>query len=193
MIGNAQLAVLRPRAAGAEPRAGGPAGDDSPLNSFVGSDARPRPGSTRLLPALYPTGRRNYLRVFPTDDLQGAALALLARDRGRERCSRSTTATPARASCWRPASHRRAPARAPGRRARDLGSAGDGYAALAERVGRRGAAGRIVGGLLDNNAARVVRDSAPAARARGRPAGIGRPDAAAAARPQAGAPHAACS
>ncbi|MGI8973290.1 MAG: hypothetical protein ACR2HI_03830, partial [Gaiella sp.] len=29
----------------------------------------------------YPTGRRNYVRVYPTDDLQGAALALVARAR----------------------------------------------------------------------------------------------------------------
>ena len=57
----------------------------SPSNSFV--------GLTRLVPvyhpslpaALYPTGVRNYVRVNPTDDLQGAALALFARDRGRKR------------------------------------------------------------------------------------------------------------
>jgi hypothetical protein len=29
---------------------------------------------------LYPTGQRNYLRVYPTDDMQAAALATLARD-----------------------------------------------------------------------------------------------------------------
>ncbi len=57
----------------------------SPLNSFVGL-TRTGPGApAELLASLYPTGRRNYLRVFPTDDLQGAALALLARDRGRRR------------------------------------------------------------------------------------------------------------
>jgi hypothetical protein len=30
-------------------------------------------------------GRRNYVRVFPADDLQGAALAMLARDLGHRR------------------------------------------------------------------------------------------------------------
>jgi hypothetical protein len=64
---------------------GGPLAIISPLNSFVGL-TRPAPGVDPSLPAvLYPTGRRNYLRVFPTDDLQGAALALLARERGRKR------------------------------------------------------------------------------------------------------------
>ena len=62
---------------------GGPLAMVSPLNSFVGLTCA-APGVARtLLASLYPTGRRNFLRVYPTDDLQGAALALLARDRGR--------------------------------------------------------------------------------------------------------------
>ena len=57
----------------------------SPFNDFVGL-TRPGPGVDPSLPAaLYPTGVRNFVRVFPTDDLEGAALALLARDRGRTR------------------------------------------------------------------------------------------------------------
>jgi hypothetical protein len=59
---------------------GGPLAMVSPLNSFVGL-TRAGPGvPPDLLASLYPTGRRNYLRAYPTDDLQGAALALLAPD-----------------------------------------------------------------------------------------------------------------
>ena len=64
---------------------GGPLAEISPSNSFVGL-TRAGPGIDPALPAaLYPTGQRNYLRVYPTDDLEGAALALLARERGLRR------------------------------------------------------------------------------------------------------------
>ena len=57
----------------------------SPLNSFVGL-TREGVGVPPSLPSsLYPTGKRNYLRVYPTDDLQGAALALRAKDLGAKR------------------------------------------------------------------------------------------------------------
>ena len=63
----------------------GPLAMVSPLNDFVGL-TRQGPGVDPSLPAaLYPTGVRSYARVYPTDDLGGAALALLARDRGRTR------------------------------------------------------------------------------------------------------------
>ena len=60
-----------------------PLGMVSPLNSYVGL-TRPAeiPG---MLPSLYPTGRRNFVRVYPGDDIQSGALARLARDRGRHR------------------------------------------------------------------------------------------------------------
>ena len=51
----------------------------SPTNSVVGL-TRAGPGAPPDgLAALYPTGRRNYLRVFPPDDVQMAALAQTAR------------------------------------------------------------------------------------------------------------------
>ena len=51
----------------------------SPTNSVVGL-TRAGPGAPPDgLAALYPTGRRNYLRVFPPDDIQMAALAQTAR------------------------------------------------------------------------------------------------------------------
>jgi branched-chain amino acid transport system substrate-binding protein len=60
----------------------GPLAMVSPLNDFIGL-TRAGPGVDPSLPAsLYPTGVRNYLRVYPTGDLEGAALALFARDRG---------------------------------------------------------------------------------------------------------------
>ena len=79
----------------------------SPLNSFVGLTCA-APGVARtLLASLYPTGRRNFLRVYPTDDLQGAALALLARDRGRRSVYVLDDGEPAMGRCWRRGSRRR--------------------------------------------------------------------------------------
>jgi YVTN family beta-propeller protein len=57
----------------------------SPANSAVGL-TRTGPGTPPdILADLYPTGRRNYFRVYPTDDYEGAALALLARELGARR------------------------------------------------------------------------------------------------------------
>jgi DNA-binding SARP family transcriptional activator/ABC-type branched-subunit amino acid transport system substrate-binding protein len=57
----------------------------SPLASYVGLTRRAagaRPGQLR---SLYPAGRRTFLRVFPTDEHQIAALAVLAKRLGRSR------------------------------------------------------------------------------------------------------------
>jgi branched-chain amino acid transport system substrate-binding protein len=138
---------------------GGPLAMISPSNSFVGL-TRAGPGIDPSLPAaLYPTGRRNFLRVSPTDDLQGAALALLARDRHRRRvyvlddgeigygismadsfeiAARRLGLTVVGRSTWDPASA--------------------GYTALADRVANSKASAVFIGGLLDTNAAAVVRD-----------------------------------
>lgn len=62
-------------------RAPGPLAIVSPLSSYVGltrAGAGTPPGE---LTSLYPTERRNFLRVFPADDHQVAALALLAKRR----------------------------------------------------------------------------------------------------------------
>lgn len=64
-------------------RAPGPLAIVSPLSSYVGL-TRAGPGTPPdELGSLYPTGRRNFLRVFPADDHQVAALALLAKRRER--------------------------------------------------------------------------------------------------------------
>jgi branched-chain amino acid transport system substrate-binding protein len=60
-------------------RAPGPLAIVSPLSSYVGL-TRAGPGTPPgELRSLYPTERRNFLRVFPADDHQVAALALLAK------------------------------------------------------------------------------------------------------------------
>jgi YVTN family beta-propeller protein len=61
----------------------GPLAMISPTNSFVGlthADPLAPPGS---LSQLYPTGVRNYARVYPSDDLEAAALADFARRQKR--------------------------------------------------------------------------------------------------------------
>ena len=129
-----------------------------PLTSFVGL-TRAAPGVDPSLPgALYPTGTRSFLRVFPTDDLGGAALALLARDRGRDRVFVLSDGEPGYGALL---------ARGFETAARRLGLevAGSatwdprarGYRALARRVAAGGAEAVYLGGLLDTNAAAVVR------------------------------------
>jgi DNA-binding SARP family transcriptional activator/ABC-type branched-subunit amino acid transport system substrate-binding protein len=138
---------------------GGPVPMVSPFNSFVGL-TRAGPGVDPRLPeALYPAGVRSYLRVFPTDDLQGAALALLARDRGRRKVFVLDDGEPgygALLAAGFATSAERLGLRVVGRarwepRARA-------YRALARRVAASGAEAVFVGGLLDTNAALVVRD-----------------------------------
>ncbi len=54
----------------------------SPSNSAIGL-TRLSPSSARgQLSRLYPTGKRNYVRIYPADDIQAAANAILARQLG---------------------------------------------------------------------------------------------------------------
>jgi branched-chain amino acid transport system substrate-binding protein len=63
----------------------GPLGIVSPTTTYVGL-TRSGPGSSPGEPEkYYPTGKRNFIRLRATDDLQGAANALLARRLGIER------------------------------------------------------------------------------------------------------------
>jgi branched-chain amino acid transport system substrate-binding protein len=131
----------------------------SPSNSFVGL-TRAGVGVHSSLPAaLYPTGRRNYVRVSPTDDLQGAAHALFARDRGHERVFVLDDGDPGygalMATGFETASRRLGLAVA-GRASWDPRK--ESYGDIAERVSRSGATAVFLGGLLDTNAAQVVRD-----------------------------------
>ncbi len=138
---------------------GGPLAMVSPLNSLVGLTRRAVGVPAELPASLYPTGRRNFLRVYPTDDLQGAALALFARDRGRRSVYVLDDGEPGygklMATGFETAASRLG--------LRIVGTtswipqAGN-YAALARRVAASGAEAVFVGGLLATNAARVVRD-----------------------------------
>ena len=57
----------------------------SPLNSYLGL-TRSAPGApANELESLYPSGERNFARVYPTDDRQASALAIVAE---RERAQR---------------------------------------------------------------------------------------------------------
>ena len=138
---------------------GGPLAMISPFNSFVGL-TRAGPGVDPSLPAaLYPTGRRNYVRVYPTDDLQGAALALVARDRGHQRVHVLDDGDPGYGSLMATGFETAA-----GRLGLEVAGRDSwdprahGYAELARRIARSEVQAVFVGGLLDTNAGRVVRD-----------------------------------
>jgi branched-chain amino acid transport system substrate-binding protein len=137
---------------------GGPVPMVSPLNSFVGL-TRPVPDRPGLPDAFYPTGRRSYLRVFPTDDLQGAALAMLARERGRRAVFVLDDGEPGygelMADGFATAAGRLG-LRVAGRAHWDPRARG--YRALARRVAASGVAAVFLGGLIDTNAAQVIRD-----------------------------------
>lgn len=137
----------------------GPLAMVSPFNDFVGL-TRQGPGVDPSLPAaLYPTGVRNYARVFPTSDLEGAALALLARDRGRARVFVLDDGDPGygalQAAVFETAAQR-VGLEVVGRMSWDPRA--DEYAALARSVAESGADAVYMGGLIDTNAGRVLRD-----------------------------------
>jgi DNA-binding SARP family transcriptional activator/ABC-type branched-subunit amino acid transport system substrate-binding protein/streptogramin lyase len=138
--------------------AAGPLAMVSPLNSFVGL-TRSGPGVDDSLPAaLYPTGVRNFARVFPTDDLEGAALALFARDRGWKNVLILDDGQPwygaLQADYFEVAARRLGL----GVLARESwGPRPESYARLARRVQAADPEAVYVGGLVDTNAAEVVR------------------------------------
>ena len=57
----------------------------SPTNSDVALTRTTRITPEGMLPRLYPGGRRNYARVYPREDVQAAASAVMARDLGAGR------------------------------------------------------------------------------------------------------------
>ena len=137
----------------------GPLAMVSPFNDFVGL-TRQGPGVEPSLPAaLYPTGVRNFVRVFPTGDLEAAALALLARDRRRSSVFVLDDGDPGygalQAAVFETAAQR-VGLEVAGRTSWDP-RAGE-YEALARRVAASGADAVYVGGLIDTNAGGVLRD-----------------------------------
>jgi DNA-binding SARP family transcriptional activator/ABC-type branched-subunit amino acid transport system substrate-binding protein len=139
---------------------GGPLAMISPLNSYVGLT---RGGANTdvptLLGTLYPTGRRNFVRIYPADDLQGAALAEFARDRGRRQVfvlEDPETGYSGLVADGFATAARRLGLDVVGRvRWRSTARS---YTDLARRVRATRAQAVFVSGLLNNNAGQVVRD-----------------------------------
>jgi branched-chain amino acid transport system substrate-binding protein len=131
----------------------------SPLNDLVGLTRQGHGVDPSLPAALYPTGVRSYARVYPTDDLGGAALALLARDRGRTRVFVLDDGDPGYGALQATAFE--TAARRVGLDVVDRASwdpRADEFTELARRVADSGATAVYVGGLIDTNAGRVLRD-----------------------------------
>ena len=136
----------------------GPVAMLSPVNSAVALTRRRLDPAEVTLAELYPTGIRNYARIYPGDDLAGAALAQLARDRGRQRAFVLDDG-----DIYSLASVRGFEATAPRLGIEIVGRATwdpsrRGYDRLAEQVARSGANTVLVAGLIQNNAGHVIRD-----------------------------------
>jgi branched-chain amino acid transport system substrate-binding protein len=128
----------------------------SPANSFAGL-TRAGPGApARELAKLYPTGRRNYARVYPTDDMQMAALALFAHGLGRERVAvlddGSGYGVPLALAFDRAA--KRLGLKVVFRESWDPEASS--YSGLVDAVGRSGAQVVVLSGLLDLGGGQVV-------------------------------------
>ncbi len=131
----------------------------SPQNSTIGL-TRTGPGvPSDILAQLYPTGKRNYLRVYPTDDYEGAAQALHARQLGARHVAVlhdgdrffsfplvESFRFAARKLNLRVTSVRR------------WNSNARNYAALARLIARERPHAVFLSGILDNNGGQVVRD-----------------------------------
>ncbi|MCY7302428.1 MAG: branched-chain amino acid ABC transporter substrate-binding protein, partial [Thermoleophilia bacterium] len=131
----------------------------SPSNSAIGL-TRAAPTSPRgELARLYPTGERHYARIFPADDMQAAAGALLARRLG---CARTSILQE------RYGGYAIDVATSFARAARRLGltvvgptrwdPAATSYAPLARSTGRAGASCVFLAGGVHSNGGRLLRD-----------------------------------
>ena len=129
----------------------------SPTNSDIGLTHATPLAPEGLVAALYPTGERNYVRIFPREDEQGAAAALFARDLGARRVAVVSDGGYGEGF---------APYFA--RAARKLGidvplarrwnPKARGYDRFADEVARTEPDAVYVAGLLDSNGARLIRD-----------------------------------
>jgi branched-chain amino acid transport system substrate-binding protein len=131
----------------------------SPSNSFVGL-TRAGPGAPAAeLAKLYPTGRRNYARVSPTDDMQMAALALVVQRLGHRRIALLDDGdggygAPLALAFERVA--RRLGIRVVFRESWDPQARS--YAGLTRAARRSGAEAVVLSGLLDSNGGELVRE-----------------------------------
>ncbi len=136
---------------------GGPVAVVSPSNTDVGL-TRPPLHAVKDEPAIYhPTGRRNYARVIPADDIQAAADALAARSLGVKRVYvlyPGDYEVPLVRDFVRAAIRLRIPI--PGHGSWQEGQAS--YARLADRIARTGADGVFIAGYSDPGSVRLLRD-----------------------------------
>jgi branched-chain amino acid transport system substrate-binding protein len=138
---------------------GGPLVLVGPSATYLGL-TRTGPGDEGADPGWYlPTGRRSFVRLVPTDDVQGAAGAVVAKRAGTESvyvlhsCDCAYGAGVAGA-------FQRAAARI-GLRVVGSGqwsTSASGYRGLADRIRRTGADAVYLGGYLENNGVRLVSD-----------------------------------
>ena len=138
----------------------GPLAMVSPSNSYIGltrNDPTAPPGQ---LASLYPTGVRNYARVYPTDDAQGAAAAIFLRSLGVEKAFLLNDpqvlgyGDPMLRS-FRAATRTEGP-EVVGSAAWDA-SRPKSYPALVDRVQRSGADGVFLAGLLGDNGDKLLK------------------------------------
>jgi branched-chain amino acid transport system substrate-binding protein len=135
---------------------GGPVALVSPTNSMVGLTQRDPLAPRGALARMYPTGVRNYARVFPADDAEAAADAVLARQLGVRRVFVLDDGGVGRAL----ALHFRRAARAlalPVAGSARWDPSGAGFGALAARVRRARADAVFVAGLVGSNGGPLIR------------------------------------
>jgi DNA-binding SARP family transcriptional activator/DNA-binding beta-propeller fold protein YncE len=135
---------------------GGPLAMVSPSNSAVGLTHRDPLAPRGALARMYPTGVRNYARVYPPFDAEAAADAILARQLGLRRVYVLNDGGGVRDL----ALHFRRSARAIGLDIAGSGRwnpTGTGFAALAEHVRRARADGVFLAGLSGSNGGPLVR------------------------------------
>jgi DNA-binding SARP family transcriptional activator/DNA-binding beta-propeller fold protein YncE len=135
---------------------GGPVAMISPSNSAVGLTHRDPLAPRGALARMYPTGRRNYARVYPPFDAEAAADAILARQLGLRRVYALDDGGPVRDL----ALHFRRSARAIGLGVAGKGRwnpTGAGFGALAEHIRRARADGVFLAGVSGSSGGPLVR------------------------------------
>ena len=136
---------------------GGPLAMVSPTNSYIGL-TRKGPGVSPDDPnRYYPTGIRSYARVYPADDTQGAAQALLAKRLGVRRAfvflndPKDSYAVTLAASFAKAARRLRISVVGP------ASPTNGGFGSLARRLRSAGTDAVVIAGLNDSRTARFVR------------------------------------
>ena len=127
----------------------------SPANTAVCIEGGP--GCENTEPdKYYPAGNRNYARVAPHDAYQGAAMAEFMREGRQERLHPQRQGVTASASRQPPQRRRALGIKVAGFEAWDPKAAS--YEGLFRKIGGSGADAVFLGGLIDENGAKVIKD-----------------------------------